>query len=66
MSASGVISDEELRQLAISLGLDKLAASHMDSLRQAYTYAQSILWQETEAPALADEPAHTYRASEEA
>ena len=66
MADENELSLEERGRLAEGLGLDKFARLFPDALDRAYRYAQAMLADTTRPEAIADEPAHVFRAGPEA
>jgi hypothetical protein len=57
---------EELKQRAADIGLTKLTDTHLAELKNAVAAMHSMIDSMPRDLALADEPAHTFRASDEA
>lgn len=60
------LSPEERTRLAADRGLDKLARLFPDAFDRAWRYAQAMLADTAGPEAIADEPAHVFRAGPEA
>ncbi|MDP6705514.1 MAG: hypothetical protein QF893_04140 [Alphaproteobacteria bacterium] len=60
------LDDNARTALAAGLGLDKLARLFPDAFDRAYRYAQAMLADTPRPEAIADEPAHVFRAGPEA
>ena len=65
MTTDGM-SDAEFAKLAQNLGLERFHALDAEALRRAWRYAQGITTGTPRPEDVADEPAHAYRAGEEA
>ncbi len=66
MRTDDVRAREELERCARRLGLVNLTPGQMEELRQAEAYARDLLARLPREFALTDEPAHTFRASDDA
>ncbi len=63
---SNSISQQELARLAAEIGLDRVASQDPAALEKALTAARRLKAELPRDFALSDEPAHVFRAGEEA
>ena len=66
MTDENELSPEARRRLAEARGLDKFARLFPEAFDRAWRYAQAMLANRPRPEAISDEPAHVFRAGEDA